>query len=262
MKNVLASIISVDDTGSSLNREAAWVNAYVPLDVSEHIDQEVYSSVSMSDIPSTDAWYILYWLDQYNTLPEVVKEKIRIDPNRSKFFGEFSDSIGALLSVEYVKDNSTVPVSDIASNITGYTYSSVLDYIVTPDSHELHNEMSIKVNNIFKYNMTFIKDDTGVPSKLSTDSHGRNLITDSQHYVRLLGASEKLENLMKSKLGGMYDVLQFIRSNISETRFHSWKTQLLVEQEMSSVDMFGSRAIYSTSESLSGSLRSQSLPIE
>ena len=215
MKQVLTSVISIDDTSHELRKDPKKVSVTVPIDINKYTDQ---SSTSIDEI--SDAWYILYWIDQYNILPEKVKEAIRIDPNRSKYFGEFSDSIGALLNIEYVKDNSTVPVSDISSRITGYTYSSILDYIVTPSSNELHVDMSIKTNNIFKHNMTFIKDDTGIPSKLSTTAHGRNLITDSQHYTRLSNAINALELMIKTKLGNMYTVLQFIRSNISDVEFY------------------------------------------
>ena len=116
-----------------------------------------------------------------------------------------------------------------------------MDYILTQDSVDLHEELSMKTGNVFKKNMILIKDPSGVPSKISTDAHGRNLITDSQHYIRLSAVLEELEALIKTRLGPMYRVLKFIQSNISEVEFFKWRAKMKVEKSYYDVDFHHNR---------------------
>lgn len=229
------------DTGKSTTTES-WVNADTPVDVSE---LNVPDQVKPSELQ--DPWYILYWIDQYQTLPDSVKQTVRDSIDKPEYFRDFSESIAALLNIEFIKDNSVVPVSDIATNISAYTYSRVLDFVLTQESVDLHHEMSVKTNNMFKINMTYIKDDDNVASKLSTDSHGRNLITDSQHYVRMKSVLTDLQSMIDEKLGVMKDVLKFIQSNTSAVKFHAWRERILVESTCVEVDLFGDRVFDSGS---------------
>lgn len=233
---VLTSKTTIDrDTGRADTKET-WVNADKPVDVSMHNIPEAVKPTEL-----TDAWYILYWIEQYNTLPESVKQHVRESMNQPEYFRDFSESVAALLDVEFIKDNSVVPVSDIATNISAYTYSRVLDFVLTQEQVDLHHEMSVKTNNMFKLNMTYIKDDDRVASKLSTDSHGRNLITDSQHYVRMSQVLSELQALVDEKLGVMKEVLKFIQSNISAVQFDRWRERVMIESTCVDVDLFGDR---------------------
>ena len=238
------------DTGKSDTKET-WINADKPVDVEQH---SIPHSVEINKL--TDPWYILYWIDQYHTLPASVKQNIRQSVSNPGFFQDFSESIAALLDIEFVKDSSVIPVSDIATNISAYTYSRVLDFVLTKQQVDLHSEMSIKTNNVFKLNMTYIKDDDNTPSKLSTDAHGRNLITDSQHYVRMNNCLTDLQNLIDQKLGVMKDVLKFIQSNTTAVKFNMWRERILVESTCVDVDMFGNRVF--DSGSISREVNSQS----
>jgi hypothetical protein len=154
-----------------------------------------------------------------------------------EYYRDFSESVGAMLNIEFAKDITTVPVSDIVNTISANTYTRVLDFIITQHSADLHEEMSIKTNNVFRKNMTFIKDDSGIASKLSTDPHGRNLVADSQHYLRLSSGLTELEELLKTKTGKMYRVLKFIQSNVSEMSFFKWKAKILVEKTFYDIDL-------------------------
>ena len=239
---VLTTKTTIDqDTGKS-NTTESWVNADKPVDVSE---LSIPDQFKLSDLQ--DSWYILYWIDQYQSLPDSVKQAVRDSIDKPELFRNFSESIAALLNIEFIKDSSVVPVSDIATNISAYTYSRVLDFVLTQESVDLHREMSIKTNNMFKINMTYIKDDDNVASKLSTDSHGRNLITDSQHYVRMKNVLSDLQSMIDKKLGVMKDVLKFIQSNTSAVKFHAWRERILVEHTCVDVDSFGDRVFDSGS---------------
>jgi len=235
MKKALTQSALVDDATGELKTQDEWVAVEMPIDMSE------LSLPDEAKIEQTDVWYILYWIDQYHYLHPKIKDLVQQSPDKPVYFKSFSDSIGSLLDAEFIKDNSVVPVSDIGSNITGYTYNRVLDYIMTQKSVDLHNEMSIKTNNIFKLNMTYIKDDDNVPGMLSTDVHGRNLVTDSQHYERLSSALSDLESLIEQKLGDMYKVLQFIQSNVSDVDFFEWKHRIMTESSTYTVDMHGNQ---------------------
>jgi len=233
---VLTTKTTIDSDTKKSNTTESWINADLPVDVSTH-DIPVSSSIKDIDQP----WYILYWIDQYNTLPKPIRRLVRQSIEKPEYFRDFSESIAALLNIEFIKDNSVVPVSDIATNISAYTYSRVLDFVLTQENVNLHQEMSVKTNNMFKINMTYIKDDDNVSSKLSTDAHGRNLVTDSQHYVRMSNIINDLKSLIEQKLGLMYPVLQFIQSNISTVKFDKWRSRILVESTCYDVDLFGNR---------------------
>jgi len=239
-KQTQANALVVDDSTGEIKNEQLVVHINEPSDVYTY-SLPVSAGLSTIDNSLSDnPWYILYWLDQYDYLPEKTKQMVQQSVEKSPYLDNFSESVAALLDVEYVKDNSTVPVSDIGSNITGYTYSRVLDYVITRQNAEMTNEMSIKVNNMFKRNMTFIKDDSGIASKLSSDTHGRNLVTDSQHYVRLKSILSDLEQMINEKMGVMYKVLKFIQNNTSAMQFFQWKQRLLVENSLVMVDVNGS----------------------
>ena len=239
-KQTQANALMVDDSTGEIKNEQLVVHVNEPSDVYTY---NIPVSAGLSTIDSgmsDDPWYILYWLDHYDYLPESTKQIVQQSVEKNPYLDNFSESVAALLDVEFIKDNSTVPVSDIGSNITGYTYSRVLDYVVTRQNAEMTNEMSIKVNNMFKRNMTFIKDDSGIASKLSLDTHGRNLVTDSQHYVRLKSILNDLEQMINEKMGVMYNVLKFIQNNTSSIKFFQWKQRLLVENSLLIVDINGS----------------------
>lgn len=235
-KKAKVNTLSVDESTNDVMVDQLSVDVNESVDVSQLNTPDSTGVSKLDSGQPDDPWYILYWLDQYKYLPASVRDRIHENVKTSPYFQNFSESIAALLNAEYTKDNSTVPVSDIGSNITGYTYSRVLDYVLTSHNKSLIDEMSEKTNNVFKKNMTFIKDDTGVASKLSTDTHGNNLITDSQHYTRLAAAIPQLTSLIQSKLGPMYKVLQFIQSNISMVEYNKWKQRVLVEDSLQTVD--------------------------
>jgi len=239
-KQIQVNKLVVDDTTGEIKTDQAVEQINEPSDV---LSYSIPVSAGLSTVGTggtDDPWYVLYWIDQYDYLPEKTKQQVQQSLKKNPYFDNFSESIAALLNVEFIKDNSTVPVSDIGDGITGYTYSRVLDYVITRQTASLTNEMSIKVNNMFKRNMTFIKDDTGIASKLSTNSHARNLVTDSQHYVRLKSILSDLEQMIQEKLGVMYDVLKFIQNNTSAVEFFQWKHRVLIENSLRLVDGRGS----------------------
>lgn len=239
-KQIQANKLVVDDATGEIKIDQVIELINEPSDVLSY-SVPVSAGVPTVDVDGTgDPWYILYWIDQYDYLPEKTKQQVQQSLKKSPYFDNFSESVAALLNVEYVKDNSTVPVSDIGDGITGYTYSRVLDYVLTRQTAALTDEMSVKVNNMFKRNMTFIKDDSGIASKLSTDTHARNLVTDSQHYTRLKSILSDLEQMIQEKLGVMYDVLKFIQNNTSVVEFFQWKQRVLIENSLVLVDNQGS----------------------
>lgn len=252
-KQIKVNVLSVDESAGTKNVQQSSVKINEPPDLKQS-NITLTSSMQTVDGESADApWYILYWIDQYHYLPETTREQIRENVEKSPYFDNFSESIASLLDAEYTKDNSTIPVSDMGTDITGYTYTRVLDYVLTRHVAHLTDEMSVKTNNMFKRNMTFIKDDTGIASKLSTDTHGNNLITDSQHYNRLIQVLDELKQLISEKLGVMNNVLLFIQNNTSAVHFDKWKHRLLTEYSLQMVDIFGNPIDHA------GHLRSQSM---
>ena len=238
-KEILTRTAGSNDQTGETKTEEKWTEVKIPPDISQYNIPDISSLATLDDGTSDDGpWYILYWMDQYHTLHPAIKEQMKNSGEPlPEYYRDFSESIGAMLNIEFAKDITTVPVSDIVSTISANTYTRVLDYIITQHSADLHEEMSIKTNNVFRKNMTFIKDDSGIASKISTDPHGRNLVTDSQHYLRLSSGLVELEELLKTKLGKMYRVLKFIQSNVSEMAFFKWKAKILVEKTFYDIDL-------------------------
>jgi len=239
MKQAQTRTAKIDEATGELKEVEEWVDVHVPVEVAAG-DIKNTTSLDVLDKGTTDGpWYILYWLDQYHNLHPKIKEKIQQTNPKPVHFNDFSDSIACLLGIEFIKDGSVVPVSDIATNITGYTYNRVLDYILTHQNIALQEEMSIKVSNMFKYNMRYIKDDDLLPNKSSAHSHGKNLITDTKHYERMSDILTDLQALIDKKLGTMARVLEFIQSNVSKVEFFQWKNQFSIEESYSNVDSLG-----------------------
>lgn len=224
---------SVDEAGEA-STENIWFK--VPGAVDHKQLPEDIKIEDLQDISENGPWYILYWLDKFHTLPKVIREQIKKNSS-SKLFNLFSESIAAITEPEAVKDNSTIPVSDIASNITGYTYSNILGYRMTDSQKHLQTDMSAKTNNIFKLNMLYIKDDDRNPHATSKHTHGKNLITDSEHYNRLVNIKTDIDQMLERKLGELYPVLKFIQNNISRIDFLNWKRQVVVENTVNTTDM-------------------------
>lgn len=224
---------SVDESGES-STENIWFKVPGNVDIKQ-LPEDIKIE-DLQDISENGPWYILYWLDKFNTLPKPIRDQIKKNSS-SKLFNLFSESIAAIIEPEAVKDNSTIPVSDIASNITGYTYSNILGYRMTDSQKHLHTNMSVKTNNIFKLNMLYIKDDDRNPHATSVHTHGKNLITDSEHYNRLVNIKTDIDQMLQRKLGELYPVLKFIQNNISRIDFLNWKRQVVVENTVNTTDM-------------------------
>lgn len=266
MKQTQVSIkqIKSDETTGQVKESQAWS------EVSSKASILDYNLPTTSNLQQTDDQtaigpeFILYWIDEFNKLPDNIKNEIRKETQHD-IFNNFSDSIGSLLNAEFIKDRSTVPVSDIGDHITDYTHNFVLDHAIPPATKQLQDDLSSKCSNMFKRNMTFIKDDTGIASLKSTDCHGRNLITDTQHYERMLETIPQSHRQLRFKLGALYQVLTHIRQNKRYRAFFSTKSRELLEDKQSLIDLFGtyietSYKSDSTNSSFASTLEAQELP--
>jgi hypothetical protein len=261
MKQLQTRTVKADDATGQLKETQEWLDTHVLTDLSNRVIPEKSVIKDVDPVTTDGPWYILYWLDQYHYLHPRIKERIQQTNPKPDYFKDFSDSIACLLGIEFIKDNSVIPVSDIANNISGYTYNRVLDFIQTRHSKELHHELSVKTSNIFKFNMLSIKDDDLIPDKLSTDSHGKNLITDSAHYTRMAAIISDLEALIASKIGDLYRVLKFIQDNVDHVEFIKWRGQFATEYSYRHVDINGNLISNRDNSIDIGRLDGQNLPV-
>ena len=119
--------------------------------------------------------------------------------DKIKFFTEISDSIGLLRNVNFMEDDSVLPIWDIDFNVSSDSFedklipesvaSSVVNKL-SPDMQIMIKQMSLYNTNVYRHNMFAINDDISS----SEEAHGSNLVADYFHYDRMYKlAKEELE---------------------------------------------------------------------
>ena len=94
-----------------------------------------------------------------------------------------------------------------------YMYSGVINYAMKPFQRTLTTTMSDKTNALYKAHAVHAMDDPyaqGLSQATSSQAHGINSVTDTQHLTRMQSAVSGIESALSNHLGVMYDVLQFI----------------------------------------------------
>lgn len=194
-------------------------------------------------LPNLQPQFLLHWLEIANTTSTEVQELIggvlRSDLVYYSFFG---DSIGALKNVDFIKDLFVLPIYDINSEIgyIPYMYNSVLGYVAKNFQKRVTKELSKKTNAVFRRNAVVAMDDPYEESPsgaLNTQSHGINMVTDIEHYVRMKSEGEGLiRKALAQHLKGLYKLLTFISSNIENQHIKRKYINVDIEGLRSQVD--------------------------
>jgi len=159
---------------------------------------------------SMPAQFSAYWINQFNRSLEEVRNQVLIKTNGGTFYNSFSDCVGSLTKQENYYDDSTQIVNDITGEniVAPLRYGSSLTNKISPYTQLLHAEMSKKVNLLFRKNIKNIQEKVST----STQSHGDNLIPDSQHFPRIQKIVSSLNQKLRQQFKELYNVIELYSS--------------------------------------------------
>lgn len=214
---------TVDESTGEVTTDQQWVSIKPPR-------ENEYTLDNITGFEDMETWFLIYWLEKFRVQHEKTQHEIKKNNPGSVYFQEFNECIGSLVlgdNYENIKDFSVIPVSDPGDH--GYTCAATLNYVIPQETRDLTETMSREVSDVFKRNARKLKDPLGIASYISSSSHGRSLVTDSMHYIRMSETAPKSCAVIKNKLGDMFRVLEFIQNNNSVMEFYRWTANINVE---------------------------------
>lgn len=196
-------------------------------------------------------WFVLWWMEKFYTSHEVIKKDlIELLGDDNEYFVKFSESVGQLKNIRDSINTSTTPVIDVdveamQESSIPTTIPGVAEYSTKPETYTLAAELSKATNQIFRKNLVNQLDDPSrdaVVNKLAqlpTNSHGCNLIHDSEHPKRMQKFVDVVREEIQNHLKGLYDVLELFSTRENYMVVGKPKQILLkVENFTQSVDLF------------------------
>jgi len=188
---------------------------------------------------SLTTWFLMFWLDRFRVSHNKVKLAIRNTYPDSTYFKNFSESVGSLKNIEFIKDAHTSDPTDINSdNDAPYPYSSILNYIMSDTEKRVSLNMSRKTNTVFRKNIAPI---LGEYSD-SSQPHGVNLVVDTSHYTKMKQIVSDIHTTLQTSLEQMYDVLLFVSNSMNSLKVPNVIYKRYVEGLMIDVDLMKNRA--------------------
>ena len=156
----------------------------------------------------------VFWYETFITSMNEVQERFKLQlGDKVKFFKEISDNIGQLRNVEFLPDESILPIFDIDFNLSSDKIEDQLIPInvhttvvnkLRPQTQKMLLQMSLYTNSVYRHNMYQIND-TFSDSK---QAHGNNLVSDYYHYERIYNiAKEDLEADLTKHFQEVYDLI-------------------------------------------------------
>lgn len=156
----------------------------------------------------------LFWLEEFWSQHQSVKASVYKSLGEdNEYYVNFSESIGCLTFLEFIKTNSVLKWTDPAHE------EQDIEYTVTGSTFNKMSQNSQMINTyLSKVTNTILKSNTQNLINLnhaidSTTSHGSNFVTDAMHYERVIGIIDELKKPIQIALGGLYDILTFIKNS-------------------------------------------------
>jgi|TARA_R100000084_G_C4652159_1_gene150470 hypothetical protein len=195
-----------------------------------------------------DISFQAYWYEKF--LTSMSEVQFRFDEklgDKIKFFTEISDSIGLLRNVNFMEDDSVLPIWDIDFNVSSDSFedklipesvaSSVVNKL-SPDMQIMIKQMSLYNTNVYRHNMFAINDDISS----SEEAHGSNLVADYFHYDRMYKlAKEELEADLALYFNEVYQLILW---------YENYNPQNTINQNFQQVK----KDLYYINQNASGSL--------
>ena len=174
--------------------------------------EEVSGIKQLIGLRSLSTWFIMFWLEKFRISGDLVKSSVLSQLPDSEFYSNFSESIGNLKNIEFIKQSHTM--NRQSGGDIQYTYPGTMNYIMLDREKRAALELSGKVHGVFNNNVNNIAMDydTGNVSSYSS-SHGMSIRPDTDHYGRMSSVKPKIMTTLQQELKKMYDVLLFISNN-------------------------------------------------
>ncbi len=183
-------------------------------DIYAELDERTGSSpIGGSPVKSMPVQFQVFWYEQFLTSMKQVQNKFVEKVGIPNFFKQISDSIGLLRNVNYMEDDSILPIWDIDFNINAERIEDMLipEQVassavrkLSPTSQVMITQMALYTTNVYRHNMFAINDQINT----SKQAHGSNLVADYYHYDRLYKiANEDLEADLALYFKEVYDLI-------------------------------------------------------
>ncbi len=183
-------------------------------DIYAELDERTgLSPIGGSPVKSMPVQFQVFWYEQFLTSMKQVQNKFVEKVGVPNFFKQISDSIGLLRNVNYMEDDSILPIWDIDFNINAERIEDMLipEQVassavrkLSPTSQVMITQMALYTTNVYRHNMFAINDQINT----SKQAHGSNLVADYYHYDRLYKiANEDLEADLALYFKEVYDLI-------------------------------------------------------
>ena len=213
----------------------------------EPLGDDTVNLQQSTGLKSLETWFVMYWLERWRIAHREVRANVEsVLGTKSIFYQKFSESVGSLKNVEFIKQHSTTRLEDIeSSEDIPYTYNSTLNYIVSDSEKRIALNMSKSCNSILRRNIANIKYNAytmGNESTQSTKSHAINTVTDTEHYKRMEPIKGDIHTVLQNELQNMYDVLLFISNNVNKIKIPAVLYTEYIEGLQVDVDILKNKA--------------------
>lgn len=179
--------------------------------------EEVQGLKDVIGLRSLSTWFIMFWLEKFRTSVTTVRDAVLSTLGESEFYRPFSESIGNLKNIEFIKIDKTLKITDtsVPEGSIPYTYPGCMNYITSDNEKRVSLELSRNVNTVFRTNIQNITcdyDKTNTTTSYAA-SHAADLRVDTDHHPRMSAVVSKIHTTLQQELEKMYDVLMFISNN-------------------------------------------------
>jgi len=199
---------------------------------------DIFEELDQGGLDSFDQiQFKVFWYETFITSMKEVQERFETKlGDKVKFFKEISDNIGQLRNVEFLPDESVLPIFDLDFNLSSDNLEDQLIPInvhttvvnkLRPQTQKMILQLSLLTNSVYRHNMYQIADGNST----SKEAHGDNLVSDYFHYERLYNiAKEDLEADLTKHFQEVYDLilwyenynpqsLEFNRQDVVKTNY-------------------------------------------
>ena len=193
--------------------------------------------------------FMLYWYNRFHTAHKNVQTEYKRlitelyggdldDPEEvdsRDYFTKLSDCIGMIARSPNYVVGTEIPVIDTDFTILGEVpdvTSPVMDDKLDIETKVLLEEVSMKTNGLFRTNLSHMIETAASSRKC----HGENLMSDYEHWLRMLSVQDMLTGIVADTIGRASKILEYIRNADNKQFVHSPMIPLVVENSMIQVD--------------------------
>jgi hypothetical protein len=230
----------------------------------EKTDEVVQDKINLLDeiygAADLDENFLLFWIDKFRKCHHEVKEQFRslISADELNHFTEVSDSIGLVTRPQEAFDDRLIPYfeanfrlfqvnlgPDVLIDATPSVTNAVIDDKLDNGTKELHQDIAIRTNHIFRRNLLALKEGTNYKGNgkiaFANMAHGEDLVTDFNYLNQMSNTliTDLNGSIANKYAQGITKALTFIKlqnSNNEQTVSNNI-FNLVVENNIQKVDV-------------------------